>query len=94
MAPAIKELSNGQEKGPSMQGKRLGNLNPEIVNQILSQGGASTDDLPIEEVNTDDKLLILIGGVQITTTETMTVATQQVVEAYIRRGGPVDKNPM
>ena len=72
--PSIEQTSNGQEEGPSMQRKRLGNLDPEVINQILSQGGTATNDLPLGDAHTNDELLTLIGRVQMTTTETMTEA--------------------
>lgn len=74
--------------------EELRRLNPEVIDQILSQGGAITNDLPLRETNTDVKLSMLIGGIQMATTETMIAATQQIVEMHIRGGGPTEKNPM
>ena len=89
---SIEETSNGWEEGPSTQKKGLGNLNSEVIDQILSQRGIITNDLPLRDVHTDDELSTLIGGVRMTTTETMTEATQQIVKAHIRGGEPVEEN--
>ena len=86
---STEETNDSQEEGPSM--RRGGFRDQEALNQIL-RGDA--EDQPIENKCTDDELSTLIGKVEMTTTETMTKATQQIVKAHIREGGPVDENPM
>ena len=52
------------------------------------------EDQLLGDTWTDDKLSTLIGKVEMTTTKTITEATQQMVEAHIKREGPADENPM
>ena len=51
-------------------------------------------DQPIGDTQTNDKLSTLIKKVEMTTTKAMTETAQQIAEAHIRGGGPVDENPM
>ena len=87
--PSIEETHDGQEEGLST---RIGGLlDQEAFNQILH---GNTKDQPVGDTHTNNELSTLIGKVKMTTTETMTKATQQLVKAHIRGGGPIDENPI
>ena len=87
--PSIEETHDGQEEGPST--RRGGFLDQEAINHILLR---DTEDQPIGDMQTDDKLSTLIRKVEITITETITETAQQTVEAHIRGGEPANENPM
>ena len=79
---AIDETSDGHEAGPSRR-------------TIVQEDTEDTEDQPIGDAQLDDNLSILIGA-KMTTTETATATmTQQMLEALIRGGGPIQEdNPM
>ena len=78
------EADNDQGKGTSTRILEL--LNQETLKRVLHE------DLKKENC-IDDELSTLIEKVEMTTTETMTEATQ-TTEAYVRGEGPTDENPM
>lgn len=86
---STEETNDGQEEGPSTRGS--GFLNQEIFDQILNR---ETEDQLIGDARTNNELSTLIEKVKMAATETMTEATQYIVEAYIREGGPANENPM
>ena len=80
--PAINETSDRHKARPSRH-------------TIVQEDSKDAEDQPIGDAKIDDDLSTLIGA-QMTTTETATATmTQQIVEALMRGGGPVQEdNPM
>ena len=79
---AIDETSDGHRAGPSRR-------------PIVQEEPEDGEDQPIGDTKTDDNLSTLISA-KMTTIETTTATmTQQMVEALMRGGGPVQEdNPM